>query len=122
MRTQEEIVAHLHGLEESLLEPSVRKAERVSELLAEGFTEFGSSGRKFNKAQILAALRAESGVKVTATQFQVELLAPQTALVTYRACRHTEPPVHTLRSSIWQQLHGQWQMVFHQGTITSVPE
>ena len=119
MHAHESIAAHLRMLEESLLEPSVRKTERVSELLAEGFVEFGSSGRVFNKAQILAALRAESGVKVTASHFQVQLLAPQTALVTYRACRHAETPVHTLRSSVWQQLRGQWQMVFHQGTVTA---
>ena len=121
MHTDEEPVALLRELEESLLEPSAHMTERVSRLLAERFVEFGSSGRTFNKARVLASLGAATWVKHTATELKVELLGSHTALVTYRACRHTEPPVHTLRSSIWQQLEGHWQMVFHQGTITSVP-
>ena len=91
----------------------------MSELLAEEFVEFGSSGRQFNKAQVVAALQSESPVQVTASEFKVWLLSSQIALVTYQAQRHGDPSVHTLRSSIWQQKEGQWQMVFHQGTPVS---
>jgi hypothetical protein len=121
MPAEEVLALHLRELEESLLQASVRKSDRVTQLLAEGFVEFGSSGRTFTKEQIIALLCAESPVSVTATEFKVELLAPNTALVTYRAHRHAQPPVYTLRSSIWQLQHGHWQMVFHQGTISSAP-
>lgn len=121
MHAEESIERLLEKLERQLLESQARKSGLVTELLAEEFVEFGSSGRQFNKAQTVAALQAEAPIQVTTTQFKVRLLSPQIALVTYRAQRHSEPPVHTLRSSIWQQREGQWKMVFHQGTRTTVP-
>lgn len=118
MHADKTIAIHLRELEESLLQSTVRKSELVAQLLSEDFVEFGSSGRTFTKAQIIISLHAEPPVKFTATEFNVKLLAPLCALVTYRACHHSEPPVFSLRSSIWQQNNGQWQMVFHQGTIS----
>lgn len=109
----------MEELELSLLQAGVRKSEVVAELLAEGFVEFGSSGRVLTRPQIVTALQAESPVQVTASQFKVQWLAPHVALVTYRAHRHSQPPVHTLRSSIWEQRLGRWQMIFHQGTLTT---
>lgn len=113
--------ALLAELELSLLQPRVRRSGRVAGLLAEDFVEFGSSGRVFNKAQIIASLQAAPSVEVTTALLRVQLLAPQLALVTYRAHRHSQPPVHTLRSSIWRQTGKKWQMVFHQGTLTAAP-
>jgi hypothetical protein len=119
MRADAPLALHLRSLEELLLQSDVRKSERVSRLLADGFIEFGSSGRVFTKAQIVSALGSEHPTTITAHDFSVSLLAPHVALVTYRAHLHTEPPVYTLRSSIWQQRGGQWQMAFHQGTVAS---
>jgi hypothetical protein len=119
MHSDNSLAIYLQELEESLLQSNVRKSELVSQLLSEEFVEFGSSGRTFTKEQIIISLQAETPVNCTATEFNVKLLAPQTALVTYRACRHSEPPAFSVRSSIWQQRNGQWKMVFHQGTISS---
>jgi hypothetical protein len=118
MSTEDVLALHLRELEESLLLASVRKSGRVAQLLADNFVEFGSSGRLFTKEQIVASLCAESPTIVTTTEFKVVLLAPGAALVTYRAHRHTEPPVYTLRSSLWQMQNGQWKMIFHQGTLS----
>jgi len=112
---------HLRELEESLLLPDVRKSKRLVELLADNFVEFGSSGRIYTKADLVATLQAESPVTQSTGDFRVELLAPTVALLTYRIHRHSAPPVHTLRSSIWQLCGSQWQMVFHQATLTSAP-
>ncbi|MCL4526693.1 MAG: DUF4440 domain-containing protein [Gammaproteobacteria bacterium] len=120
MHAKEPVEKLLETLERQLLAPQVRKSRLVSELLAEEFVEFGSSGRQFNKAQIVAALQVETSVEVTASEFKVQLLSSQVALITYRAHRHSAPSTHTLRSSIWQQREGQWQMVFHQGTLAAV--
>jgi hypothetical protein len=122
MDQESHIERQLQELELCLLQPSVRKSQQVRELLAEGFVEFGSSGRTFTKEQIIADLRAEATTNCTAAEFKVQLLAPHVALVTYHAHRHTEPPVHTLRCSVWVHRQGRWQMVFHQGTSTSVPD
>ena len=110
----------LEDLECQLLEPQVRKSELVSKLLADDFREFGSSGKQFTKTQVVAALQAEALVEVTASEFKVQLLSPQVALVTYRLQRHGKPPIYTLRSSTWQQREGQWQLIFHQGTLANV--
>ncbi|MGV8934881.1 MAG: DUF4440 domain-containing protein [Gallionellaceae bacterium] len=106
----------LQDLELSLLQASVRSSARVAELLAEDFVEFGSSGKIYNKAQSIALLQAEKSYEFTVSQFSVKLLAPDFALLTYRAHRHSEPALNTLRSSIWVQRQGRWQIVFHQGT------
>jgi hypothetical protein len=119
MSSVDALARDLRGLEELLLRSDIRKSERVSHLLADTFVEFGSSGGIFTKAQIISALQSEPSVSITADQFNVSLLAPDVALVTYRALRHTEPPVYTLRSSIWQQQGQEWRMVFHQGTVCS---
>ena len=107
----------LQELEESLFQPKVRTADRVAEILADEFVEFGSSGRVFTKAQVIAALQSERPVRVTASLFNVQMFAPHAALVTYRAQRHGNPAVYSLRSSVWELREGKWQMVFHQGTV-----
>jgi hypothetical protein len=111
---------HLRQLEERLLQTNVRKsAEEVSELLASEFIEFGSSGRIFDKQQIIASLQMESTVRRSLVDFKTWILAPAVVLVTYRAIRQGAPgeqPIYSLRSSIWRLIDGRWQMVFHQGT------
>lgn len=106
----------LQELEFALLQPEIRKSDRLAELLADDFLEFGSSGRVFTKAQIIAALEAEHPIRITASEFKIKLLAPHVALVTYQAVCHSDPVVLSLRSSIWEHKQGRWQIVFHQGT------
>ena len=115
----ESLSKHLRELEESLLQPDVRKSARLSELLADGFVEFGSSGRVYTKADLVAVVQAETPVAQTTSDFRVAMLAPEAALVTYRIRRRSTPPVDTLRCSIWQRDGTHWRMVFHQGTIAS---
>jgi hypothetical protein len=118
----ETLSQQLRELEESLLVPHVRKSERLAELLADNFLEFGSSGRIYTKADLVATLQAELPVTQTTSEFRVAILAPHVALVTYRIHRHGAPPIYTLRSSIWQLKEAQWQMVFHQATLTPTPQ
>jgi len=113
------LIQHLRQLEESLLQPDVRKSRTLIELLADEFIEFSSSGRIYNKADLVEALQAESPSKQTANDFKVARLCPDAALLTYRIHLHREPPVHTLRSSVWRRSNGKWRIVFHQATITS---
>ena len=116
----------IRRLEEQLLESTVRISSRaVSNLLADDFVEFGSSGRIFNKQQIIESLQQEDGTcRRTMHDFQIRRLAPGVVLATYRACRdggNGAVPVLSLRGSIWKQVDGRWQMVFHQGTLLTNP-
>jgi hypothetical protein len=110
----------LRQLEESLLQPQVRgDVAALNRLLADDFVEFGASGQKYNKADIIAALPHEPPIERTTSDYAVRELGPGVALVTYHVVRHTpaEPSMHSLRSSIWVHRDGRWQMIFHQGTL-----
>jgi hypothetical protein len=116
---------HLRTLEERLLQPDVRRSARtIASLLADEFVEFGSSGRVFDRPQIIAALRDEPPIERVLSDFRSTVLAPGVVLVTYRIARRTaadESSQHLLRSSIWKLIDGRWQMVFHQGTLSPTP-
>lgn len=120
------LTAHLQHLEERLLDPIVRSdAAQLDALLADDFREFGSSGRSYIKAEILAHLQAEpsDAVSLSLTDFAVHLLAPTIALVTYLSTRRdhaTGATTHALRSSLWTLQNDTWRMRFHQGTRTSI--
>lgn len=125
MTHERELGAQLRALEERLLDPAVRASpERAGELLADDFLEFGSSGRRYDKAQVLRTLASEAGDRphFAISDFELKALAPDIALVTYRACADVSEGAETrqsLRSSLWLLRSGRWQMAFHQGTPTS---
>lgn len=109
----------LRALEARLLQGEVRRdAPRVAELLADDFREFGSSGRVYCKAEIVALLQREETPRLSLSEFEVKELSPALALVTYRVWldQPDGQTVQSLRSSLWALREGRWQMVFHQGT------
>ena len=113
----------LLGLEHELLSPQVRASHaRLDELLASEFVEFGSSGRIYDKQSMIDALtQAASMEDYQVDDFTVVTENEDTALVTY-LCKIRSAGgdlVRTsIRSSLWKQLDGRWQILFHQGTKT----
>lgn len=106
----------LRELEQRLLLPEVRRNRTaVSALLAEEFREFGSSGRIFDKQQILDLLGSEPEQRMALEDFGAWMLSAEIALVTYRAVRPGSGAA-SLRSSVWVRRDGRWQLIFHQGT------
>ncbi len=115
-----ELTAILRALEDSILDPAVRAdPARMRALLTPEFSEFGASGRVFDRDGIIAQLAAEPATLARqARGFKVRLLAPGAALTTWRVQR--DDGIETLRSSVWQQqADGRWLMVFHQGTLAA---
>lgn len=100
--------------------PEVRRSpELLEQLLADDFREFGGSGRVFDKRQIIDALQEQPDLKLWLDEFEAQQLAPDLALVTYRGnCKRPDSDQisRSLRSSIWQNRNGRWQVMFHQGT------
>lgn len=111
----------IQQLEERLLQPDVRRStQTLNDLLADEFIEFGSSGRTYDKQQILESLTNENLVPRTSKNFNTRILAPGIILATYHST-YWEPgakPAHSRRCSIWKLVNGRWQMIFHQGTPT----
>jgi hypothetical protein len=116
----QKIVSQLLALEQSLLDPDLRRDRaRVSELLADGFIEFGSSGRVWTRDRILDLLATKVYVPPSIENFECRRVGPGTILATYRAVRVNEwtgARTVTLRSSLWSIESGSWRLLFHQGT------
>ena len=118
-------MAFFRSLEQSLHRPEVRRSRKaVGESLADDFIEFGSSGSVYDKPTILDALANEpassSDMAIESSDYAMRILSDDAVLLTYRTVsRSSELGMerHALRSSIWQQIDGRWQMSFHQGTI-----
>lgn len=110
------------ALEKSLLKPEIRASpEKVERLLADEFIEFGSSGRIYNKSDIIHSLQNERDGHISVNDLRLKALGSGVVLVTYRASRHSADKVEekkSLRSSIWKFEDDRWQMIFHQGTNT----
>ena len=120
MTEELQIKEHLILLEEKLLNPSIRKSiEEVSQLLADDYVEFGSSGKVYKKKDTIEALQKEPAGQISAHDFKVNLLTPEVTLVTYTAVKkdNLDSETKSLRSSVWQKTGEKWQIVFHQGTI-----
>jgi hypothetical protein len=105
----------LWRLERSLASANPEGVEGSLEaLIADGFLEFGASGRTWDEASMRRTLA--DGVPtapVDLGDFAVEALADDVVLVTYRL----GPPRPSNRSSIWIRRGGRWQVRFHQGTL-----
>lgn len=121
VRGTEKASALLRRLEETLLDPAVRRdGERLRMLLTDDFLEFGSSGRVWTRKSIIELLATERNFRPPAIEdFHCSLISDKVALVTYRTLRNdakTGERLESLRSSIWTRQDGEWRMRFHQGT------
>jgi hypothetical protein len=116
---------HIQELEEQLLQPAVRRSRQaLDELLANEFTEFASDGVAYSKDQVIDALERETLHLRSLTDFHVVALAETVIFTTYRASRKnatSNESIDSLRSSIWTQRDGRWQLLFHQGTTRAAP-
>ncbi|WP_105421921.1 DUF4440 domain-containing protein [Neorhizobium sp. T25_27] len=115
---------HLLGLELALQTREVRNSEeKLRELLAPEFREFGRSGLAYAFDDIVTHLVAETGPDNTSiSDFSATMLSDTIALATYRGTRVNDDGsrLFTNRSSIWRlDPDGKWRMVFHQGTATA---
>ncbi|WP_051062612.1 nuclear transport factor 2 family protein [Ilumatobacter nonamiensis] len=102
-------------LEVRLLDRKVRsQPSLVAELLHEDFIEYGSSGRRWTRDEIVNELSTEGGASRIATfDLTASELADNVALVTYRSSRDGR---EAWRSSIWIREDGRCRILLHQAT------
>ncbi len=108
----------LRRLEEELWREETRfDQQRMDEVIAEDFFEFGMSGRFYSREDALAIPRQPIDAVFPLPNFKARLLAPDVAQVTYNsAARYDGVVYHARRSSIWSRTETGWQLRFHQGT------
>lgn len=106
----------IFNLENLLLQPDIRSSpEELNKLLAEEFFEYGSSGNVWYKSDFTSN-GGLSVVNMKLYDFEIYSLSNNAVLATYKINDETRNQ-HSLRSSIWKQIDGRWQMFFHQGTV-----
>lgn len=118
-------VAAARAGELRLLEPEVRRsAVLAGELLDPDFVEVGSSGQRWERAEMLAALPAFSSSRADANgvpevpyevrEMRGTLLAPGLVQLTFQTV-HAGQRAH--RTSLWRDNPGNgWQLYYHQAT------
>ncbi len=115
-----DITNTIKELELSLLKPEIRSSkEALDRLLADDFIEFGTSGNKYTKADILERLpNTLEKVEYLMSDFSVEMSSEDVAVVTFKTDRTTngKDRVISQRSSHWRKTDKGWQMFFHEAT------
>lgn len=108
-------------LEKKLLKPEIRKSsEELEKLLANDFIEFGSSGKTYNKEEVIESLANEDdSFTFEIDDFKTYQLSENIILATYRLLKKDKETINSLRSSIWKKETSEWKMIFHQGTKIS---
>ncbi|MFG1667149.1 DUF4440 domain-containing protein [Streptomyces sp. Y7] len=100
-----------------LLDPEVRRSpEQLGALLHPEFHEFGSSGRRWDRASTLARLPMDPDPAdryVVTSGIEGVRLAPDLVHLTFDTVYDGS---HAHRSSLWRRTDAGWQMYFHQGT------
>jgi len=76
--------------------------EEFELLIADEFIEFGSSGKVYTRKQVIEALQNEAGQTISAASFNVKMLSPKAALITYASeiIKDKDEKIFALRSSV----------------------
>ncbi|WP_320783673.1 nuclear transport factor 2 family protein [Streptomyces sp. CRN 30] len=99
-----------------LLDPEVcRVPDLVGALLHPEFTEFGVSGRRWDRASIVAALTDPAGpmARPATARMHGVRVAPDVVHLTYDS---ESDGRWAHRSSLWRRTGDGWRLYFHQGT------
>jgi len=110
----------IYKLELSLLTPEVRASvEKLNELIADDFIEYGSSGLIYNKAEILDRLPKGPSPTYNLYDFEFVKLSESMVQTRFKADRVNldGTKLSSLHTSLWRNTNNNWQMFFHQGTI-----
>lgn len=118
MNAHAAIEATLRAAEAALLDAQQRGDVRaIAALLASDFEEIGSSGRRYDRDSMLAALGTAKPDAAEITDFSLRLLAANLVLVNFRTrLQRGDSVLHSVRSSLWRREDGMWRVAFHQGT------
>lgn len=118
------VLEELRNLERELHKAETRRnRKRMETLIHPSFVEFGRSGNRYSRADVLEEYGPNSTLPaIRSENFQMADLAEGIVLLTYVSAHlDADGNAHrrTLRSSIWVLTEAGWQIRFHQGTPTS---
>jgi ribonuclease HI len=106
----------LSNLETAMWQTATRSdREWMDAHLTDDFTEFGFSGRAYDRTAILEQPVEQIDIELPLSDLAVRALGRDAALVTYRSI---QPRGVAHRTSVWRRDRGRWRLAFHQGTPT----
>jgi hypothetical protein len=95
----------------------------LADLIDDEFEEVGASGRRWDRAAVVALLAVSSPADVVIDTFDATPLSRTVVLVTYRSvARGPGAPAPAWRSSVWVRRRDRWRLRFHQGTPAAARE
>lgn len=106
-------------------DPPGADREYLEKLISQDYFEVGGSGRIYQRDRVIDTVvdrydREEPPVEYEVEDFAVRQIAPNIYLATYTL---SQPDGHetrvTRRSTIWTDATGEWQVVYHQGTVVA---
>jgi hypothetical protein len=93
----------------------------ADEIMAVDYFEIGASGRRYDRAFVLAELKRRAATPREevweAGDFACRALAPDVFLLTYRLAQ--DGARVTRRATIWERAGERWRARYHQGTLVS---
>ena len=113
---------HILQLESALLKSEVRKsAQKIDDILANGFIEFCSNGNEYNykNGDVFQEQDDNKELFWQIIDFEIKDLSNDCILAMYKLIKQeelNENKKYSLRSTIWKCIDGKWKMFFHQGT------
>lgn len=115
------LLEELRSLETELHKDETRRnRKRMETLLHPDFVEFGRSGTRYTRAEVLEEFGTDNVLSpIHAGNFDLLVLAEGVALLTYISAHvDANGNLHrqTFRSSVWVRTAVGWQIRFHQGT------
>lgn len=109
----------IYELEKSLLTTEVRMSvEKLDDLIADDFIEYGSSGLIYDKKIILERLPQGNSPSYTLSNFEFIPLSENIVQTRFKTDRINldKTNMTSLHTSLWRKDNDKWQMFFHQGT------
>jgi hypothetical protein len=121
MSSTTDLLEQLVSLEQQLYKFEVRSnSAKISKILGPEYYEYVSTGKVMSREDFLNRLPTEDDKsKIESSNFKITNLASDVALLTYIAKKinFDGTSLQYLRSSVWKNNQGMWQLAFHQGTI-----
>ena len=106
------------GAKASLVTSPAQARSHSAAPLSPGFVEFGRSGRRYTREEIIAADIGDFSAVLPLRDLAMRPLGDDYVLVTYQS---EISGLRANRSSIWRRTSDGWLMEFHQGTPTDHP-
>lgn len=110
----------IYELETDLLKPEVRTSyDKLNELIADDFIEYGSKGLIYDKRNILERLPKGNPPSYNLYDFEFIPLSEFIIQTRFKTDIVDTDQIKTtsLRTSLWRKTNDKWQMFFHQGTL-----